>query len=240
MEQPHPRPAPDRPLVVGCLSSAEDLAELDPSLARSACDLVEIRLDGLHAGGNSTGTAEWAKLSPQPLLFTARRGDEGGAGDLDGETRAKLLRAALVDADWIDIEAASLDELGPVAQAALENGVGLVVSFHDFHSVPDEDTLHNLVGTARDAGATVAKIAATPGSPAELARLAGFTARDHGIAISTMGMGPLAVASRLLCAQCGSVLNYGFLGSGPTAPGQWSAARLRDAISTLPQLRESS
>jgi 3-dehydroquinate dehydratase-1 len=240
MEHPHPRPAADRPLVVGCLSSAEDLAELDPALAQSACDLVEIRLDGLHAGGSPAGTAAWGHLAPLPLLFTARRGDEGGAGDLDAGTRAKLLRAALVDADWIDIEAASLAELGPVAEAARENGVGLVVSFHDFDSVPDEGTLDGVVETARNAGATIAKIAATPDGPAELARLAEFTARDHGIAISTMGMGPLAAASRLLCAQCGSVLNYGFLGSDPTAPGQWSASMLRAAISSLPLLRESS
>lgn len=240
MEHPHPRPAADRPLVVGCLSSAEDLAELDPALAQSACDLVEIRLDGLHAGGGLAGTAAWGRLAPLPLLFTARRGDEGGTGDLDAGTRAKLLRAALVDADWIDIEAASLADLAPVARAARENGIALVVSYHDFNSVPDEDTLRRVVETARDAGATIAKIAATPEGPAELARLAEFTARDHGIAVSTMGMGPLAAASRLLCAQCGSVLNYGFLGSGPTAPGQWSASMLRDAISTLPQLRESS
>jgi len=240
MDDPRPRPAPDRPLVVGCLSSAEDLAELAPALAQSACDLVEIRLDGLHAGGSSAGTAVWGHLAPLPLLFTARRGDEGGAGDLDSGVRASLLRAALVDADWIDIEATSLAELAPVAEAARENGIGLVVSYHDFEAVPDEETLAGVVQTARDAGATIAKIAATPEGPAELARLAEFTARDHGIAISTMGMGPLAAASRLLCAQCGSVFNYGFLGSGPTAPGQWSATRLREAISSLPQLRDPS
>ena len=45
-----------------------------------------------------------------------------------------------------------------------------------------------------------------------------------------MGMGPLAPASRLLAAQLGSVLNYGYLGSEPTAPGQWSARFLKEAV----------
>jgi 3-dehydroquinate dehydratase-1 len=48
-----------------------------------------------------------------------------------------------------------------------------------------------------------------------------------------MGMGPLAPVSRLLCAQCGSVLNYGYLGKTATAPGQWDAAFLKQAIGRL-------
>jgi 3-dehydroquinate dehydratase-1 len=48
-----------------------------------------------------------------------------------------------------------------------------------------------------------------------------------------MGMGPLAPVSRLLCAQCGSVLNYGFLGETATAPGQWDSALLKTAIARL-------
>jgi 3-dehydroquinate dehydratase I len=52
-----------------------------------------------------------------------------------------------------------------------------------------------------------------------------------------VGMGPLAAVSRLLCAQCGSVLNYGYLGETPTAPGQWDAASLKAAIGRLVPLR---
>lgn len=240
MDAPRPGQAPDRPLVVGCISAATDLAELDPALARSACDLVEVRLDGLQDEGAAAGRDSWSHLSAMPLLFTARRGDEGGRGALAAEVRGRLLRSTLADAAWIDIEAASLEELAGAAAAARDAGVGLVVSHHDFERVPDEETLARVVAAAREAGAVVAKVAATPGTPAELARLAEFTARDHGIALSTMGMGPLAAVSRLLCAQCGSVFNYGFLGTTPTAPGQWSAAQLREAIASLPDLRKSS
>jgi len=82
----------------------------------------------------------------------------------------------------------------------------------------------------------VFKAAAKLHSPADLAALAAFQQADHGLPKALMGMGPLAPVSRLLCAQYGSVLNYGYLGQTPTAPGQWSAARLKDAIAALAKL----
>jgi 3-dehydroquinate dehydratase-1 len=77
------------------------------------------------------------------------------------------------------------------------------------------------------------KVAARICSPTDVARLADFQLEDHGILVSSMGMGPLAPVSRLLCAQCGSVLNYGYLGETATAPGQWDAAILRAAVARL-------
>ena len=90
---------------------------------------------------------------------------------------------------------------------------------------------HDL-GTTR-AVASAFKAAAMLHSPADVSELAAFQLADHGLPVSTMGMGPLAPVSRLLCAQCGSVLNYGYLGSSPTAPGQWDAAFLKQAIARL-------
>ena len=54
--------------------------------------------------------------------------------------------------------------------------------------------------------------------------------------MSMMGMGELAPASRLLYAQHGSLLNYGYLGEEPTAPGQWPAILLKEAISNIESL----
>ncbi|MNL80502.1 3-dehydroquinate dehydratase [compost metagenome] len=77
------------------------------------------------------------------------------------------------------------------------------------------------------------KAAARLATPSDIARLADFQLADHGLHIATMGMGPLAPVSRLLCAQSGSVLNYGFIGETPTAPGQWSADFLGGAVRKL-------
>jgi 3-dehydroquinate dehydratase-1 len=86
---------------------------------------------------------------------------------------------------------------------------------------------------AKNAGAAAFKTAALLQTPDEVAALARFQMIDQGIPLSTMGMGGLAPVSRLLCAQAGSVLNYGFVGENATAPGQWSAKRLRECIRSL-------
>jgi 3-dehydroquinate dehydratase len=45
-----------------------------------------------------------------------------------------------------------------------------------------------------------------------------------------MGMGPLGAAARPLMAEAGSLLNYGFLGTTPTAPNQWPAGLLKATL----------
>jgi 3-dehydroquinate dehydratase-1 len=114
-----------------------------------------------------------------------------------------------------------------------QRGLPWIASFHDFNSLPDSALLESKLRLARDAGAAVFKAAARLHTPADVARLAEFQLAEHGIPVATMGMGPLAAVSRLLCAQCGSVLNYGYLGENPTAPGQWSASLLRQTIASL-------
>ena len=54
--------------------------------------------------------------------------------------------------------------------------------------------------------------------------------------MAVMGMGPLGPVSRLLYAQHGSCLIYGFMGDAPTAPGQWSAELFRQSLNHLPLL----
>jgi len=96
METAIPAPAaPDRPRVVGSIATIDELESLDPAAAARACDIVEIRLDGLAASLPDPDPAAWRRLSPLPLLFTARRPEEGGIGSMDAEQRAHWLEAAL-------------------------------------------------------------------------------------------------------------------------------------------------
>jgi len=102
--------------------------------------------------------------------------------------------------------------------------------------LPATARLETLGRQALAPGGQVFKLAAHLPQRGDLARLADFQAASHGLPLATMGMGPLAPVSRLLCAQCGSVLNYGFLGGIPTAPGQWDCGLLRQAIAGLEPL----
>ena len=225
-----------RPSVVGSFGSANNLADSVAFSVRDACDLVEIRLDLIAGTPAVADPALWRHLRGIPLLFTARRSDEGGAQTLNPGERTALLESALDDAACIDIEVASLGEMSSFVQILTTRKIPWIASFHDFEKLPDVKTLGNAVHCAKAAGAHAFKLAASLHHPADIARLAEFQLVDHGLPVATMGMGPLAPVSRLLSAQCGSVLNYGYLGNTSTAPGQWDAALLKMAIGRLTPL----
>ena len=220
-------------LTVGSFGDATGLKNAMAGPVHSACDVVEIRLDILAAEGLEPDRCLWAHLEGLPLLFTARRKEEGGALGAPPEQRGQWLRACLDDAAAVDIEVASLEEMRETRELLAERGIPLIASFHDFHALPSGEELAHRLESARSAGAAVFKAAAKLTTPGDVAKLAEFQLADHGMPKALMGMGALAPVSRLLCAQYGSVLNYGYLGQTPTAPGQWSAARLKDAITAL-------
>lgn len=219
--------------VAGSFGSAVDLRRVDARAARAACDIAEIRLDLLPDDPSGVEGAAWRHLADMPLMFTARRGDEGGHGNLSATKRQDLLENVLDDAACIDIEVASITEIGGLLETLQARGIPWIASFHDFGKLPDTPVLEDAARRAMQAGASAFKAAAMLHSPADMARLADFQLADHGLPVATMGMGPLAAVSRLLCAQCGSVLNYGYLGETPTAPGQWDAGFLKQAIARL-------
>ncbi|MCW1922949.1 type I 3-dehydroquinate dehydratase [Luteolibacter arcticus] len=194
----------------------------------AACDLLEVRLDLLE----HPETRPWAHLSGLPILFTARRGDEGGAGDLSPERRSQLLESVLEEAALIDVELVSAGEMAGVLEKSAALGVPWVASWHDFEGRADSfGKIPAMAEQAATAGAACFKAAVRLHHMADLAKLAGLLTQPLPLPLSLMGMGRLAPVSRLLCAQYGSVLNYGYLGDAPTAPGQWSAGLLKAAVS---------
>ncbi len=227
----------ESPQVVGSFGSLADLTASTLEGVRACCDIVEIRLDLLMAECAKVDRAAWHHLRGFPLLFTARRPEEGGAGNLDAATRCHLLTEVLDDATWIDIEVASLSEMTPLLGEIRERQIPWIASFHDFKKLPEIAILREAETRATDAGAAVFKIAAMLDSTADIARLAEFQQAPHALRVATMGMGLLAPVSRLLCAQCGSALNYGYIGSSPTAPGQWDSALLKQTITSLAPFR---
>ncbi len=227
-------PDPANPRIVGSFGNAESLAAASIRELREACDLVEIRLDLLEAGGILTRTRPWAHLEGMPLLFTARRGDEGGAGDLSAARRTAMLQEVLAEAALIDVEWVSAGEMAGLLENARDRDIPWVASWHDFEGRPDTFAeIPAMAEAAAAAGAACFKAAVRLHGIGDLARLGELQASTHPLPLSLMGMGPLAPVSRLLCAQHGSVLNYGYLGNAPTAPGQWSAKMLKDAVAAL-------
>jgi 3-dehydroquinate dehydratase-1 len=123
--------------------------------------------------------------------------------------------------------------VGEVISQARAAGVGVILSYHDFRSTPGAGKLRELARRAQDAGADIFKVAAVTNEAREVARLIEFLADEKGrLALAVMGMGRYGKISRLVLAEAGSCLNYGYLGK-PNASGQWAAALLKARMAEL-------
>lgn len=224
-----PRLSFDRPLVVGSVSSAEAwsaacAAETLP------CDVVELRADGLPA------ETDWAALAQmrccRPVLVTVRHESEGGLRPMSATERVGIACALLPLASALDWEIARLDEATALLTAARAAGVVIIGSAHDFEQTPSLDSLQENEQRARALGADVAKFAFRLFCAEDMMVGVELLRRASGIT-TVMGMGDLGAVSRLLYAQHGACLVYGYLGDTPTAPGQWSAALCRQSLDAM-------
>ncbi len=227
MNRSHPS-MPQGPKTVGSIA---DASLLDYLFSADECEIVEFRLDSLLQ--NLTQIRDVLiklKSSQLQALITARCTSEGGLAELTTEQRCQLIGGLSPLATFVDIELANLAEMESTAKQARANGSLIVASFHDFKKTPDTDSLRNKIHQAIDLGADMIKMAVHHNSVEDMYRASTLLQEGHPIAMSLMGMGPLAPVSRVLYSQLGSLLNYGYLGDKETAPGQWPASLLSQAI----------
>jgi 3-dehydroquinate dehydratase-1 len=193
-------------------------------------DFLEIRVDAF-----AQDVAPVLRALPRlqaPLLVTVRHPAEGGAHGLDFARRRDLFAQFLAFATLIDVELRSVAKLTPVITEARARGVKIIVSDHHFKTMPSVERLGQIVRRARAAGADICKIAALAETPAALGRLLTLFTKPAPLPLSVMGMGRFGKISRLLLAQAGSVLNYGYLDQ-PNASGQWEATLLKKRLAEL-------
>lgn len=209
------------PAVVGIVDSPESL-KAARRLTTKEVDFLEWRADFL-----GTGIAE----SKIPWIVTARHPSEGGQNAMSPSARRAALLELLPTAAVVDVEIRSLRGMEAVVTQARKTGVGLIASFHDFQKTPPTSRLEDLAKQAMDAGVDVLKIATRADSPGDVARLLNLL-ESPPLPLAVMGMGRLGMASRVMLAAAGSVLNYGWL-HRPNVTGQWSARELRGVLTAL-------
>lgn len=224
-----PIPAVFPPYVVGSVSDMQTWSALDGD-AKVPCDVVELRVDAMPAG-----IGAGMLLQPQvmrPVLVTVRHESEGGLRPMRETERETLASFLLPLASALDWEIARMHEATDLLLAAKEDGVTLIASAHDFHKTPSLDELREKEQFARAMGADIVKFAFRLNSYEDM-QIGIDLLRGATGPMAVMGMGPLGAASRLLYAQHGSKLVYGYLGETPTAPGQWSAELCLNALGSL-------
>lgn len=227
MQQTIPHPYP--PLIVGPVASVSALREVVRDSA--ACDWVEVRVDGLL---RELPVEEVAAIRlSAPLLLTVRAADEGGLYDFtDIGQRIQAARRMLPSAVALDWEIQYLESAQELIREARAAGVQIIASAHDFEKTPSVETLMALEQQARSLGADVVKFAFRLQRAEDMSTGLEVLSRRTG-PMAVMGMGVLGPVSRLLYAQHGSCLVYGYIGDTPTAPGQWSTRMFRETLDTL-------
>ncbi len=217
-----------RPLVVGSVSDLDTWQQVTEPGAEPPCDVIEVRVDMLPEGV-SVMEKLLTRPCPRPLIVTYRHESEGGARSVDEEERIATVRALLPIASAVDWEilVMALDE--DFMEELRGAGVPLIASAHFFETTPEAEQMLALEECARESGAAITKFAFKLNCGGDVQ--AGVRVLSECEApLAVMGMGELGSVSRLLYAQLGSRLVYGYLGSTPTAPGQWSAAEYREEL----------
>lgn len=217
------------PRVVGTVSDAAALVALTAT-PPTDCDLVEIRLDRMDPPPPVwLNQAQAIERTGRPVLLTLRTSREGGDWHNPDLDRLPILTAALSTLAAVDIETDSAC-YAPLCALAESLDKTIVASFHDFVATPPLAQLLRRVAAVRQSPRAIPKIAVMVRDSDDVATLSALlqqTAADGPICV--IGMGPAGAQTRIDFPRQGSCLAYGFL-DRPAAPGQWSAAELRQRL----------
>jgi 3-dehydroquinate dehydratase/shikimate dehydrogenase len=177
--------------------------------ADAGAHLAEIRVDCLR---RDPDLKRLLTDRPTPLVFTCRRGVDGGLWRGPEEKRLKLLREAIVaGVDYVDIER---DVAGQVRRF----GKTLrIVSYHNLKSTPAD--LGAIAEECAGLDADVVKIATMAHSIEDASRVLAVAAQSKVPTIA-IAMGEIGYFTRLLNAKYGAPFTYaGFNPERNFAPG---------------------
>lgn len=219
------------------------IAELDEVLPKKP-DVLEWRVDFFEDIGDATAviaaaTAIKNKAGKVPLLFTRRSVSEGGENITLSEAQVISLYRAVCASNCIDLIdyeiAKGPANIAQVRASACDNGVLLVLSFHNFSFTPGLETLTEQFLLADQLGADVAKVAVMPRDLDDLLTLLTATrqaSKKLRIPLISMSMGPLGAITRVAGSVFGSAMSFA-VGAASTAPGQLPIEDLNTALEIL-------
>ena len=190
--------------------------------------MIEVRLD-LVEGDPLEAMRSIRSATSLPLIATNRWRAEGGLFRGTEKERIDLLCQASEYADFVDIElrAELRDELlGRIDKPA-------IVSYHDFTRMPSPEELRSTLCEISETGASVAKIAVTPGRLRDNLTLLELLFESE-YTFCVIAMGELGRHMRAIAPLYGSALTYGYV-SEATAPGQMSVSELKQLQTLLGQ-----
>ena len=227
--------------------TVEDILSQVQEAVHSEVDLIELRPDmwmkesNLHEDEYLPTIINLVKQvhsshESMPILFTWRTLAEGGDTPLSSENYSHLLQG-IVGQDVvqaIDVELfAYTEEIGSIMKQAHHQGIQTVMSYHNFQSTPDLETLHVYAERMVSVGAQVIKFALMPSTNDDVLSVLRFTKelteRYPQLPRITMAMGQLGQMTRTCGHVFGNCLTFGTLGQA-SAPGQVEVALLKQLL----------
>jgi 3-dehydroquinate dehydratase-1 len=184
--------------------------------------LFELRIDLIGEG--------WPDLATElkkPWIACVRSKIEGGnwPGD-DAEKIEELITAVELGASIVDIEL-STHNLAQ-ATALMKGQAKCLLSLHELGKTPPLEQLKEIVKKQLASGADICKVVTTAQSPADNLTTLKLITEFPGVKIVSFAMGPLGLASRILCPLVGGYFTYASLEEGrESAPGQLTVKQLK-------------
>lgn len=185
-------------------------------------DLFEVRIDLI-----GDGWTELVKQLNQPWIACNRSAEEGGKGEADEARRiGQLVKATELGADIVDIElnTRNLDDAIPV----IKKRAKCLLSFHELEKTPSLDKMKGIVQRQLAAGADICKVITTAQRFEDNLTVLQLISEFPKTKIISFAMGPLGLASRILCPLVGGDFTYASIEKGKeSAPGQLTVRELR-------------
>jgi len=193
-------------------------------------ELFEVRIDLI--GG---GWQELAKQLNKPWIACNRRAEEGGKWGGDEARRIdELLKAVKLGADIVDIEleTRNLEEAIPV----IKKRAKCLLSFHELEKTPSLDRMKGIVNRQLEVGADICKVITTAQKFEDNLTVLQLITESPKTKMVSFAMGPLGLASRILCPLVGGDFTYASIEKGKeSAPGQLTVRELRKLYNMVPE-----
>ena len=209
-------------MIVTSLQNKE-FAEIQALLESGSIEMAEIRLD--RCALEDEEVEALFSDSDIPLIATCRLAEESQAPEL-------LELAIRSGAKYVDLEMEAPAAVGRrIREACREYGTVLIRSYHNFENTPSLPVLHSLADRARQFGGEVVKIVTTATSEADNDTVKALYQDVAPGSLVAFCMGEKGKPSRLEALKQGAPFTYACLcEEEATAPGQWTAEAMREAV----------
>ncbi len=243
------------PAVCACLQGSDFQQVLDVHAAyrQEAVDLFEWRTDYLVEQGwkdleGINATLEKMKAQDRrPIILTLRSEEEGGHTFISPRDYRETIQAYALTAQapLLDIEAFGVEKgmeqdlVEFLVSLAKENGKKVILSNHNFEETPPQRDIYQRLERMQAMGADLPKVAYMPQEEKDVHQLLAAAQaywKKNQRPFIALSMGALGQKTRLLAGKVGSRITFA-AGKGATAPGQFPAQDMRQALENIYQDR---